>query len=136
MVTDPVTGHLLDYGTKTYLPEALRTFVLARDGGCRTPGCGSRAKRRMQMDHAIPFPHGGSDAGNCGGLCTTHHQLKTHGYAGISDTGADGGASWTTSWGQSVHIPPRRYLTGGDPEPPPAAAVPPMPYGGDDPPPF
>ena len=32
MVTDPVTGHLLDYGATTYLPAALRTFVLARDG--------------------------------------------------------------------------------------------------------
>ena len=58
MVTDPVDGHLLDYGTLTYLPAPLRTYVLARDGGCRAPGCTSRDPRRMQMDHATPFPDG------------------------------------------------------------------------------
>ena len=45
MVTDPVDGHLLDYGDLTYLPAPLRTYVLARDGGCRAPGCTSRAPR-------------------------------------------------------------------------------------------
>jgi len=31
LVTDPVDGHLLDYGRTTYLPEKLRRFVLARE---------------------------------------------------------------------------------------------------------
>jgi hypothetical protein len=37
LVTDPVDGHLLDYGARVYLPDRLRTFTLARDGICRTP---------------------------------------------------------------------------------------------------
>ena len=139
MVTDPVTGHLLDYGTRTYLPDALRTYVLARDGGCRTPHCGTRSPRRVQMDHAIPYPDGPSDPANTGGACTPDHQLKTHRYAHITDSAADGSATWTTAWGQSIHIPPRRYLTGSDPEPPdPAADAPPTPAPSepDDIPPF
>ncbi|HEY5136630.1 MAG TPA: DUF222 domain-containing protein, partial [Candidatus Nanopelagicales bacterium] len=39
LVTDPVDGHLLDYGRTTYLPDKLRRFVLARDGACRTHYC-------------------------------------------------------------------------------------------------
>ena len=37
VVTDPVDGHLLDYGTRQYLPDRLRRYVLARDGGCIAP---------------------------------------------------------------------------------------------------
>ena len=118
LVTDPVEGHLLDYGRATYLPARLRTFVLARDGGCRTPMCTTRASRRLQMDHAIEFPDGVSDSGNCGGLCPIDHQLKTHGFADITESRSDGSCTWTTLWGQVVHVPPRRVLP-LDPDPPP-----------------
>jgi len=56
LVTDPVDGHLLDYGRTTYLPDKLRRYVLARDGGCRTPHCTNRAESRIQLDHALEFP--------------------------------------------------------------------------------
>ena len=118
LVTDPVEGHLLDYGRGTYLPARLRTFVLARDGGCRTPMCATTASKRLQMDHAIEFPDGPSDSENCGGLCPTDHQLKTHGYADITESRSDGSSTWTTLWGQVVHVPPRRVLP-LDPDPPP-----------------
>ena len=131
MVTEPVTGHLLDYGRLVYLPEPLRTYTLARDGGCRAPGCPNRAMSRLQMDHADPFPEGPSDSANGGGLCTTCHQLKTAGYVDILDSRADGSCTWHTSWGQSVRIPPRSYLPGLD-EPPPPDDVPQPP----EPPPF
>lgn len=133
LVTDPVDGHLLDYGRSTYLPERLRRFVLARDGGCRTPCCTTRAASRMQMDHANEFPGGPSDAHNCGGHCTTCHQLKTAGHADVTDSASDGSCTWTTAWGQSIHVPPRSVLP-LDPDPPPADPAPtPAP---DDPPPF
>ena len=118
LVTDPVEGHLLDYGRATYLPARLRTFVLARDGGCRTPMCTTAASKRLQMDHAIEFPDGASDSDNCGGLCPIDHQLKTHGYADITESRSDGSCTWTTLWGQVVHVPPRRVLP-LDPDPPP-----------------
>jgi hypothetical protein len=95
-VTDPVEGHLLDYGDKTYLPDRLRSFVLARDGGCRTPGCTTKAASRMQMDHADPYPPGHSSTGNCGCHCTTCHQLKTAGHATRENSKADGSCTWVT----------------------------------------
>jgi hypothetical protein len=137
LVTDPVTGHLLDYGRRVYLPDPLRTYVLARDGGCTTPGCTSRAASRLQLDHATPFPVGPSDTTNTHGLCTTCHQLKTAGYAYLTHTSADGSHIWHSPWGQSVHIPPRAVLPGLDdpwpPDPPPSPEPPPT---TDDPPPF
>ena len=90
-VTDPVTGHLLDYGTSQYLPDKLRDHVLARDH-CRVPGCTTKAASRLEMDHARPYPNGQTSTVNCGGLCRAHHQLKTDGYLDITDSNAD--ASW------------------------------------------
>ena len=132
LVTDPVDGHLLDYGRTTYLPEKLRRFVLAREDGCRTPHCTNRAASRMQMDHAEEFPQGPTDATNCGSLCTTCHQLKTAGLADITDSKSGGSCRWITAWGQTLHVPPRSVLP-VDPDPPPAPPEPPTP---DDPPPF
>ena len=124
MVTDPVDGHLLDYGTRTYLPQPLRTYVLARDGGCRAPGCGVRHPSRVQLDHAVEFPHGPSTPGNTGSLCTTCHQLKTDRRIDPTDSRADGSATWVTAWGQTVWIPPRSYLPDVEPAPPPLEAPP------------
>jgi hypothetical protein len=108
-VTEPVTGHLLDYGREQYLPDRLRDYVLARDH-CRAPGCTTRAAARLQMDHAIPFPDGATSAANVGGLCVKHHQLKTERLAHLLDTDADGSATWLTAWGTRVEIPSRPFL--------------------------
>jgi hypothetical protein len=135
-VTDPVTGHLLDYGREQYLPDRLRDYVLARDL-CRAPGCTTRASSRLEMDHASPYPQGPSSAANCGGLCRAHHQLKTSGLAHVESSAADGSGIWATRWGQRVTIAPRPFLH--DPADhahdadPPAAAEPRRP---DDPSPF
>jgi hypothetical protein len=129
LVTDPVTGHLLDYGREVYLPDRLRAYVLARDGGCHTPGCSNRAVSRLQMDHAIPFPDGPSDAANCRARCATCHQLKTAGYAEVLDSRPDGSSTWRTAWGQVVRVPPRPVLEapGRAPTPPHGVADPPGP---------
>jgi hypothetical protein len=132
LVTDPVDGHLLDYGRTTYLPEKLRRFVLARDGGCRAPGCTNRAASRLQMDHAHAFPSGPSTAANCGAICATCHQLKTTAFTDITDSHANGSCTWITAWGQSIHIPPRSVLP-IEPDPPPVEPAPPTP---DEQPPF
>ncbi|MFN8147857.1 MAG: DUF222 domain-containing protein [Candidatus Nanopelagicales bacterium] len=125
LVTDPVDGHLLDYGTARYLPPRVRRFVLKRDGVCRAPGCTDHAASRMQMDHAEPFPAGTSSAQNCGALSIPCHQLKTEGYVDIVDSRSDGSATWVTAWGQRVTLPPRPVLPGRpDPEPPPSSAPP------------
>ena len=105
MVTDPVTGHLLDYGTRQYLPDRLRRFVLARDGGCIAPDCTTRSPRRLQMDHVTPYPQGRSSAANCDTKCITCHQLKTDNRIRVTDSHPDGSRTWTTRWGQTVRIP-------------------------------
>jgi 5-methylcytosine-specific restriction endonuclease McrA len=127
LVTDPVTGHLLDYGHSTYLPARLRRYVLARDGVCRAPGCTNRAASRLQMDHAVAFPAGASSAANCGALCTTCHQLKTAGLVDIADCRADGSATWITAWGERITLPPRAVLPGRvhDQRPDPGPSDPP-----------
>jgi hypothetical protein len=59
LVTDPLTGRLLDYGRRTYaVPDRLRDFIVARDRVCRFPGC-----RRSAADGTCMWrsPHGRQD---------------------------------------------------------------------------
>ncbi|MFZ2382981.1 MAG: DUF222 domain-containing protein, partial [Candidatus Nanopelagicales bacterium] len=82
LVTDPVTGHLLDYGHRTYTPPAhLREYVIARDRGCQFPGC-SQPSHRCDLDHVEAFTagpdSGPTSADNLISLCRRHHLLKTH----------------------------------------------------------
>jgi hypothetical protein len=133
MVTDPVTGHLLDYGRRRYLADDVRDFVLHRDGRCRIPTCGIHAHSRLEADHAEAFPEGDTSSANLGALDTTHHQLKTNGYLGIENSAADGSAILATLWGQRIHIPPADFLREPDPstwrpEPPPPPPEDPPPF--------
>ena len=82
LVTDPVHGHLLDYGTTTYTPpRALRNYVITRDRTCRFPGCTQPADH-ADLDHTTAWtgtPVGGTtSATNLHTLCRRHHRLKTH----------------------------------------------------------
>ena len=80
LVTDPVSGHLLDYGTSTYSPPAgLREFVIARDRTCQFPGC-HVASWRCDLDHVKPWagPGGQTSSANLIALCRRHHRRKTH----------------------------------------------------------
>jgi hypothetical protein len=125
IVTDPVDGHLLDYGTRTYLPQALKDHIAARDGTCRAPGCNQPAWR-CDMDHVTPFPHGPSAVGNTTMLCRRDHTTKTDGDLHLVEHLADGTTRWRTRDGQTGVTPPRPYL------PPPADLAP----ADDDPCPF
>ncbi len=118
IVTDPVDGHLLDYGTRTYLPEPLRTFDAARDGTCRSPGCGQPA-HRCQLDHTIPFPVGPSSTANSRMLCKRDHDLKTRGRITMRAGNPDGSTTWQTRHGQTGTTPPRPYLSDPTDDAPP-----------------
>ena len=60
LLTDPVSGTLLDYGRRTYRPPApLAGFLRARDGECRYPGC-RRPAVACEIDHVQPWQHGGT----------------------------------------------------------------------------
>ena len=108
LVTDPVTGHLLDYGRTTYeIPDRLRRYLVARDRTCRFPGCTRRAEK-CQLDHATAWDDGGdTNPTNLGALCTRHHQLKTHAGWDITDSRADGSCTWHSPEGRRYdHHPP------------------------------
>ncbi|MDQ6875278.1 MAG: HNH endonuclease, partial [Actinomycetota bacterium] len=78
LITDPASGRLLDYGRTTYSPPAdLAGHIIARDRVCTFPHCAQPAQR-CDIDHAVPWPAGGTDAGNCAALCRRHHRVKTH----------------------------------------------------------
>jgi hypothetical protein len=100
LVTDPVTGQLLDRGREVYeVPPALRRYLIARDVTCRFPGCERRADLG-QADHAIAWATGGhTSRANLGMLCTRHHQLKTHAGWQITESGIDGSCRWQSPAG-------------------------------------
>jgi hypothetical protein len=117
IVTDPVDGHLLDYGTRTYLPQPLKEHVAARDGTCRAPGCNQPAAR-CELDHVDPFPRGPSSVGNTHMYCKRDHTIKTDGDLEILEHLADGTTTWRTRDGQIGVTPPRPYLPEAAPPPP------------------
>lgn len=108
LVTDPLTGELLDRGRRAYAaPDALRSFLAARDGTCRFPGCRRRAAS-CQLDHAVPWEEGGgTDRANLGALCVRHHQFKTHAGWQLRPRGPGGACAWESPGGRSYdHDPP------------------------------
>lgn len=60
-------------------PDAMRAFVVGRDGVCRGPGCGKSAST-CEMDHRINHADGGpTTPANLAALCRRDHNLKTSG---------------------------------------------------------
>ena len=123
LVTDPVTGHVIDLGRTRYeVTGALRRLIVARDRTCRFPGC-SRPAVHCQIDHAAPWHDGGrTDACNLGPLCVRHHQMKTHANWEILVSYADGSCVWRSPSGriytrppEPVVPPPPLRATGGGP---------------------
>ena len=79
ILTDPVSGQVVDVGTTVYRPPAvLERFVETRDGTCRYPGCNWPASA-SDSDHVVPFPDGPTAADNLASLCRRHHRFKHQG---------------------------------------------------------
>ncbi|MPV37564.1 HNH endonuclease signature motif containing protein, partial [Georgenia subflava] len=99
LVTDPVTGTVLDHGRTRYRPpEDLQEHVRLRDTTCVLPGCSVPAQR-CQIDHTIPWSQGGHTADtNHGPLCTRDHTLKTVGAFTVVQP-QPGIFEWTTPTG-------------------------------------
>ncbi len=77
LLTDPVSGAELTLDRRRYrVTGELRTWLRARDGGCRFPGCG-RATRACDVDHTLDWVLDGTSAhNNLAHLCRSHHTLK------------------------------------------------------------
>ena len=107
LVTDPVDGHLLDYGTRVYTPPAkLRDYIINRDRTCRHPGCRQPAIRN-DIDHANPYGTSGgrTSSANCGSLCRRHHRLKTLQHWTLQSH-RDGTTTWTSPTGHTYNNTP------------------------------
>jgi hypothetical protein len=104
-VRDPVQGHLLDLGRVSYRPnQALRDYVLARDGHCTFPGCTLPAWR-CDIDHEVGWADGGVRASqNLQALCRRHHSAKTSGRWTMKRA-ADGVAQWARAGGRPYRVP-------------------------------
>jgi hypothetical protein len=122
LVTEPLSGTLLDHGRTTYHPPAgLADFVRARDVYCRFPGCRRRAAD-AELDHVIAWSDGGTTCEqNLHGYCTGHHRLKTHAPGWCVQAHPEGALTWTTPTGHRHTTRSHDYR----PEPPPT--VPPVP---------
>jgi hypothetical protein len=109
ILTDPVTGAVLDFGTTRYTPPRhLADHVMARDVTCRFPTCNWTAEA-CQLDHTIahrPDGTGGStSAANLGPLHDRHHMDKTHhGFAFVQP--GPGRFVITTPAGLTYHVEP------------------------------
>jgi hypothetical protein len=69
LVTDPVSGYLLDHGRKTYRPPtALADHTRTRDYTCRTPNC-TRPAIKCDLDHVISWPAGTTSEHNLATQC-------------------------------------------------------------------
>lgn len=110
MVTEPVTGHLLDLGRTTYTPsQELSEFVLARTPHCVFPGCHAPAHIN-EIDHSRAWSQGGeTSSDNLRPLSKHHHVVKTHhGWAYVVN--ADGSVTWTSPSGHIYTVPQEPLL--------------------------
>ncbi|WP_158371761.1 HNH endonuclease signature motif containing protein [Cellulosimicrobium cellulans] len=140
LVTDPLSGTVLDVGRSTYRPPAaLADHVRHRDKYCTAPGCPVPAAR-CDLDHTIeydppadgspPRPLGTTCAHNLGPLCRTHHRLKTAGVLRVRQPTA-GEFVWRTPTGHAFRVrpgtdQPTLHLTGRTTPPEPFETPPPF----------
>jgi hypothetical protein len=99
LVTDPLSGTVLDYGRTTYHPPAgLADHVRVRDQYCRFPHCRRRAAD-AELDHVVAWADGGeTSAANLRAFCLHHHKLKHHAGWHV-EAHPDGRLTWITPTG-------------------------------------
>ncbi|MDE9364103.1 HNH endonuclease signature motif containing protein [Luteipulveratus sp. YIM 133132] len=107
LVTDPITGAVID-AASTYRPPApMRRLVQARDQRCRAPGCEHPAVE-CDLDHdtrwrpgAQNVADGATHPDNLHALHRAHHQAKTRGWW-RSEQSDDGDVIWQTLTGSAI----------------------------------
>ena len=106
VLVQPDTGAVLSVGRNQYrVPADLQRAVRLRDGTCRAPGCGRRA-RACDLDHSVAWEDGGTtDVGNLACLCRHHHRMK-HLPGWNLDHEPGGVLDWTTPDGKHHRTEP------------------------------
>jgi hypothetical protein len=101
LLTDPVSGAVLDVGTTVYRPTAaIDRRAKTRAVRCCFPGCGWPATA-CEVDHCVPFPEGPTSERNNRPYCARHHHFKHSPGVGV-ESGPDGLTRWTMPTGH-VH---------------------------------
>jgi Domain of unknown function (DUF222) len=131
LLTDPVSGTLLDYGNRTYRPpQALADHVRTRDQYCVFPGCRHPAEK-CDLDHSTAHGEGGPTADtNLGPQCRHHHNNKTH-HGWTVTQSAPGVFDWISPAGRHYRVIPEPLA-----EPAVESLSTPTPITDDDIPPF
>ena len=98
ILTDPITGTILDVDRSTYcVPADLKRWLQMRDETCTFSGCGRLAKD-CDLDHTIAWADGGTtSAGNLSHVCRNHHRLKHNSRWKVEHTPE--GVTWTSPTG-------------------------------------
>jgi hypothetical protein len=111
LLTDPVSGALLDVGRTAYRPPAaLDEFVRTRDRTCRFPGCRMPAER-CDLDHVRRYPDGPTSKCNLCTECRHHHRLKHDpDWQVCTDPDDPDTLYWTTPAGKTYTTRPRAPL--------------------------
>ncbi|MBM6620972.1 DUF222 domain-containing protein [Micrococcaceae bacterium RIT802] len=125
LITDPMTGAIVEFGQDRYRPTAAQRAALRfRDGGCTTPGCTGPA-RTCEIDHTSEWQDGGgTDIANTRLACKRCHRLKSLGLIEVEQR-AGGTILVTSLFGtQRVAYPaaPWSVPDGRQPEVPPGTA--------------
>jgi hypothetical protein len=122
LVHDPVDGHLLNQGRRSYRPKAhLEGYVSGRDVTCRFPGSRVLAKDD-DTDHIIAFnpqdpSSGETSADNLAKFSRRAHRVKT--FLGFRYRHLGKGVlEWTTPLGRVYRTRPHDYRPDGDGDPP------------------
>src|ERR687897_529636 len=125
LLTDPVSGAVLDYGRTRYEPpQDLVDHVLTRDQTCRGPTC-DHAATGCETDHTTAYPAGPTAAVNLGALCTPHHLAKHHTRWRVRQL-APGRFEWISPTGHTYIVEPEPI---GPTELEPAGPTAPEPIG-------
>jgi len=140
ILTDPVSGTVLDYGRSTYRPPAaLADYVRARDRVCRFPTCQTPASR-SDLDHQRSFRRNGGEtkSDNLWALCRHHHRLKDQHTGWIVTGDPSDLVVWTSPLGRRYESRPYQYQDDPRPplQPPEPPAAPETSRTANDPPPF
>ena len=97
VLTDPVSGTVLDVDRRTYrVPADLRRWVELTRATCAFPGC-SRLARDCDLDHRLDWQLGGATSDdNLDPACEHHHMVK-HGTQWVSYRCPTTGVTWWVS---------------------------------------
>ncbi|WP_039916047.1 HNH endonuclease signature motif containing protein, partial [Amycolatopsis azurea] len=106
IITDPLSGQVLDLGRERYRPTAgVGEFVRVRDRECRRPGC-HRVAQACDLDHSVPWQFGGhTNVDDLIAFCRRDHRLKDE-PGWIYTLAADGTLTITTPTGQHYDSTP------------------------------